>query len=282
MRPVAAMWIKDGVLVNRMHVNSVAFALSYWVFTSPEKKRNITLESLINFGFAKSGFSCAEKMRFFNTKCCDALKDVETAANFYNVLATEAAKSCTYFDGAIQLLQDLHAAGAKNFITSAVEQAVLDAWATSLQGALITPYLVEILGKRSNFFKGPNHFEHVANHINGGPIYYIADAVSEISTAQEHSHKYNIVPIGFGYVVEHQQIMDAVELVQTVLSACANSKVPYPNIDRGIDRELLLLPGNVQIEELLRSAGAQYIATGGSSKIMSNLRRYFERSLFFE
>jgi hypothetical protein len=244
MRAVATMWIRDGVLVNRMHVNPVAFAFSYWFFVPPEKKRSISLESLINFGFAKSGVSCAEKMMLFNTECGALVEDIEAAASFYNVLATEAAKSCTYFEGAIQLLQDLRAAGAQNFITSAVEQSVLDDWAGSSQGSLIAPYLTEVLGKRLNFLKGANHFEYVASRVGGEPIYYVADAEFEISTAREYSSRYNLVPIGFGYAIQKQQVMDAVELVQKALSVCARNKAPEQTIDFDVDvnRELLLIP----------------------------------------
>ena len=278
MRSVATMWIRDGVLVNRMHVNPVAFAFSYWFFVPSEKKRSISLESLINFGFAKSGFSCAEKMVLFNTECGDLLEDIEAAASFYNLLATAAAKSCTYFDGAVQLLQDLHAAGAQNFITSAVEQNVLDAWAGSSRGSLIAPYLTEILGKRPNFLKGANHFEYVASRVGGEPIYYVADAESEISTARECSSQYNIVPIGFGYAIEKQQVMDAVQLVQKALSVCARDKMPHQTIDFGsvINRELLLIPDRVRVEESLRSAGASYVVTGDATEIIEDLRLYFE------
>lgn len=253
----AVMWIRDGVLVNRMHVNPVAFAVAYWVFAAPAKKDRITLESLINFGFARSGISCAQKMQLFNNQCCDALEHVEEAASFYHVLATEAAKSCSYFDGAVQLLKELHAHGARNFITSAVEQSVLDAWANSEQGALIAPY-VEILGTRAGFQKGADHFAYVANSIadsiNRSPIYYVADAVSEITTACRYSDEYNIVPIGFGYVIDLQQIMDAVKLVKAALNTCSEESVSQAIIESRIDRELLLWQDKTQTVESLRMA----------------------------
>jgi hypothetical protein len=157
-------------------------------------------------------------------------------------------------------------------------QSVLDAWAGSSEGALITPCLTEILGKRSNFLKGPAHFEYAANYNHGAPIYHVADAVSEISTAREYSVQYNIVPVGFGYVIEKQQVMDAVKLIQAALSAWAGNKMPHPEFDGdiNINHELLFLPDRQQVEESLRSAGARFVASGGASEIMINLRKYFE------
>ncbi len=127
------MWIRDGVLVNRMHLNPVAFAFAFWLFTPPEKRSRITIERLINFGFTKSGFSCADKMFLFNQEHDNALSNVDAAAAFYNELATVAAESCSYFDGAVDLLAELQKVGAYSYITSAVEQEVLDKWAQSPQ-----------------------------------------------------------------------------------------------------------------------------------------------------
>lgn len=63
--------------------------------------------------------------------------DFDAAVKLYNALATEAACSASYFDGAIDALAWLKTCSASNFVTSAVEQEVLDAWATSSQGRLI-------------------------------------------------------------------------------------------------------------------------------------------------
>ncbi len=72
----AILWIRDGVLVDRMHINPVAFAFAVWVFSNPKKRLNTTLEGLINFGFEKSGFACADKMQMYNSECHDILTDV--------------------------------------------------------------------------------------------------------------------------------------------------------------------------------------------------------------
>lgn len=151
MSNTAIMWIRDGVLVDRMHINPVAFAFAAWLFSPPERRQNTTLEALINFGFEKSGVSCADKMRLYNRQREDILTDVETAANYYNLLATEAATTANYFTGTTELLRDLLNAGVHNFITSAVEQDVLNTWSQSQQGLVVAPYFKEILGKRHNF-----------------------------------------------------------------------------------------------------------------------------------
>lgn len=159
----AVLWIRDGVLVNRMHINAVAFAASVWVFVAPERRPAI--ESLINFGFEKSGVSFAEKMRLYNLDLENILGDVDQAANFYNELTSEAAVHATLFEGAEALLQDLSQGGTSNCITSAVEQYVLEAWATSQQGSRIVPYLKEILGRRELTLVGGGVFKNPINLI---------------------------------------------------------------------------------------------------------------------
>jgi hypothetical protein len=277
MGQVSVMWIRDGVLVNRMHVNPVAFAVSYLVFT-PRKQHRLSLEALINFGFEKSGLSCAEKMRLFNSECAGTLEDIEAAASFYNVLATESAKSCTYFEGAVQVLQELDHSSVRNYITSAVEQEVLDSWACSAQGQAVKPYLAEILGKRSGFLKGADHFEYVASNNNNGIIYYVADAKSEIEVAKNCSEKYNIIPIGFGYAIQREQVVSALELVQAALSTLADS-VPYPIAEFFLNPESLVLPSALEIKQSLLSAGARFVITGGADEVMGCLRTFFEDCL---
>jgi hypothetical protein len=274
MRLVSVMWIRDGVLVNRMHVNPVAFAVSYLVFTPPQQ-HCFSLEALINFGFEKSGLSCAEKMKFFNSECGGTLEDIEAAARFYNVLATKSAKSCTYFKGAVQVLQELHHLRFRNYITSAVEQEVLDSWAGSAQGQSIKPYLTEILGKRPGFLKGADHFEYVANNNKNGIIYYVADAKSEIEVAKNFSERYNIVPIGFGYATQRQQVLIALELVQAALSTLADN-VPYPSTELFLNPEFIRLPRALDIQQTLLSAGARFVITGGADEVMGCLRTFFE------
>ncbi len=80
-----------------MHLNPVVFALCYWLLA--RTKDSISFEQLVNFGFHKSGMSCAEKMHAFNNEISPALDDVDRAANLYNQVASEAAKSCAAFSG---------------------------------------------------------------------------------------------------------------------------------------------------------------------------------------
>jgi hypothetical protein len=88
------------------------------------------------------------------------------------------------------------------------------------------------------------------------------------------------VPIGFGNVIDQEQIMDAVQLVKTALNTCAEASHSHAIVAHRIDRELLLWQNEAQIEESLRMAGAQYITRGGASEITGDLRRYFQNSLF--
>lgn len=63
----AIFWIRDGVLVDRMHVNPVAFAAAVLLHAG-ETRRAVSLSELINFGFSASGISCADKIKLFNQK----------------------------------------------------------------------------------------------------------------------------------------------------------------------------------------------------------------------
>ncbi|PZM80834.1 MAG: hypothetical protein DKT66_16465 [Candidatus Melainabacteria bacterium] len=274
MPGAAIMWIRDGVLVNRMHLNPVAFAFAYWFFTPPEKRSRLTIERLINFGFTKSGFSCADKMFLFNQESDDALTDVDAAASFYNELATVAAESCSYFDGAIELLGDLQKAGVYSYITSAVEQEVLDRWAQSPQGKLISPKLMEILGRRPNFFKGTDHFEYVSDTVKPDCIYYVADAVSELLTVLANKERFKIVSIGFSYCIDKPQVMEAVRLVKQTLSNFPSGAIPYPE-DLEVDEAKLQVPEELQLADSLRGAGADHVAGGDANEIFANLRQYF-------
>lgn len=269
------MWIRDGVLVNRMHVNPVAFAFAYWMFTAPENRKHFSIETLINFGFLKSGFSCADKMFLFNQEHEGALENVDAAADYYNVIATKAANSCTYFEGIPELLADLKAAGAKSFITSAVEQQILNDWALDSQGRHVSAVIEEILGKRENFLKGPDHFEYVEKKVGAERIYYVADAVAEIIIARANQDRYNLVPIGFSYFIRPEQVMDAVALVSDAVAPDVQAKVPYAEIIP-VNPALLQLPDERQLADLLRSAGAQHVVSGDAQEIVGNLRNYFE------
>lgn len=277
----AGMWIRDGVLVNRMHLNPVAFAVAYWLFTPESARRDLELESLIEFGFAKSGISCAEKMHAFNAERMHALERVDAAAEFYDVLATEAARGCSYFKGALDLLARLHGDGMRHYITSAVDQPVLDAWLASTPGRQIAPVISEVLGKRPNFTKGRDHFKFVADTVSPPErIYCVADAVQEIATVSALAAEFNLVPVGFGYVVDGGAVMQALHLVQRALPVALERNVEAAgslmDVPLNIDKEKLHLPDREQVESSLRSAGAVFVATGGADDIMHSLSGYFD------
>lgn len=274
MPGAAIMWIRDGVLVNRMHLNPVAFAFAYWFFTPPERRARLSIERLINFGFTKSGFSCADKMFLFNQENDDALTNVDAAAGFYNDLATVAAESCSYFDGAVELLDDLHKAGVYSYITSAVEQEVLDKWAQSAQGKLISPKLMEILGRRPNFFKGTDHFEYVSDTVKPDVIYYVADAVSELLTVLANKERFKIVSVGFSYCIDKPQVMEAVSLVKKTVAGFPAESIPFFE-ELSVDENKLKVPEEYQLADSMRGAGADHVAGGDAGEIFSGLRRYF-------
>lgn len=269
----AILWIRDGVLVNRMHINPVAFAASVWVFVPPERRRSTTIEALINFGFEKSGVSCAEKMRLYNVERENVLDDIDQAASFYNQLTTQVAAHAPYFEGAIDLVESIHRSGTHNFITSAVKQEVLDAWSQSEQGALISPYIQEVLGERPNLSKGQGHFQHV--HDQGyKKLVLVADAPSEIRTGRVYSHQYNITCIGFANVITLQQVVCAVDLVTEPLVPLAQEKAPMPVRKLRVDASRIVLPDAYETEKSLTDAGADYVVTGAAEDIMKNLRKH--------
>lgn len=273
----AVLWIRDGVLVNRMHVNSVSFAVSYWVFANQDRSRRhlLHLEDLVNFGFEKSGVSCAEKMAAFNRERADALAchDIEQAADFYNRLATLVANSCSYFKGALDLLKDLQASGARHFITSAVEQPLLDAWLQSEQGLQAAPYLTEVFGRRENFAKGRDHFAQVKKLLQPGQrIIYVADAVSEISTGSLNRDEFNLVPIGFASAITAENVLQAFDLVREALGDMVACEVSSNFVHQQLVPEKLVLPDAEHLELSLLGAGAEAVATGNCDQIIESLR----------
>jgi hypothetical protein len=283
----AFTWIRDGVLVNRMHVNAVAFAMTYWLFTKKVYRVGIGLEQLINFGFAKSGLSCAEKMALFSADCgyppdAQFTGAIDQASAFYNELATMMARSCTYFDGAILLIRQLQELGALNFITSAVEQEVLDTWAQSPDGLELSPYLTEILGKRPGFTKGHDHFAHVAKLAEGGDIFCIADAPAEIAMARQLSDQFHIVPIGFAYAVQKDDVIKAAALAEALIcDPDATWRVPPPRkISAGqlaVNADRIYLPEAQELVNDLQVAGADFVVVGPAHSIMGALSSLLTR-----
>lgn len=289
----AVMWIRDGVLINRMPINAVTFAYAYYLSAPAVEQESLTVTSLVNFAFAQSGISCLEKMTLRRTSLDVAMHsidepvasvfDFDAAVRLYNALATEAACSASYFDGAIETLAWLKTCRASNFITSAVEQEVLDAWSYSPQGQLIcgrTGLITEILGRRPNFCKGRDHFKYVSDWLSGTvsqpepepelvkTIYYVADAVSEIKQGREYSSEFSIVPIGFAHHIDSAQVLAAAALVKASLEkllasgaiTVSSSSSSSSSLERlALDESQLELPSAAALEASLREAGAAHV-----------------------
>lgn len=286
----AIFWIRDGVLVDRMHINPVAFAVAALCHGDARVTGQTSLTELINFGFATSGISCAEKMRRFNemfeageTPALPGLEaparrvplvaDVSRAADYYNTLATEAAKHCSYFEGACDLVRHMGRQGVLNFITSAVEQSVLDAWAESPQGAQLAPHLTAILGSAPNFKKGKDHFAFVRENYGVERFFYVADAVSEIRTGGQLAPQFNISPIGFAYVIDTEKVRLAHDLV-----LAAHQKLWSGAVSANLEliEAQLSLPGHNALVKMLQDAKATHVVEGDATSIMGVLFSYFQ------
>lgn len=274
-RQAAVMWIRDGVLINRMPINAVAFAYAY-ILSCLQAEDSLTVSSLVNFAFEQSGSSCLEKMALLRSQSSSGIgsgMDIEAASRLYNQLASEAAHSASYFDGALDLLRWLRTCKASSFITSAVEQEVLDEWARSAQGRKVSgkPGLItEILGRRPNFCKGRDHFQYVSDWLTESfpepetvkTIYYIADAVSEIRQGREFTEEFSIVPIGFANYIDNGQVQDAASLVQKSLEkliASGRVDLASPQANLTLDASQLQLPSWGTLEANLRQAGAVHV-----------------------
>ena len=271
MPRTAVFWIRDGVLIDRMPVNAVAFAIACLSYTAPGASVHTNVTELINFAFETSGISCADKMAKFNKEKLPLVADVAAAAAYYNELAGKAAESCAYFSGACELVGRLKAAGALNFITSAVEQSVLDQWAKSVQGGQLTAHLTEILGKRDRFNKGRDHFAHVFSQYGVERIFYVADAVAEIRSGATFAEQFAISPIGFANVISAAKIKEAYQLVlgehEKLLLSKGESCVAFGDIDESA----LCLPGEAALANMLKAAGATFVVGGEANHIVNNL-----------
>jgi hypothetical protein len=265
----------------------VAFAYAYFLSAPAAEQESLNVNNLVNFAFAQSGISCLEKMTLWRSSLnatvhsIDELVapdfDFEAAVRLYNALATAAASSVSYFDGAIETLTWLKTCRASNFITSAVEQEVLDAWAQSPQGRLICSQsgpVTEILGRRPNFCKGRDHFQYVSDWLTKTSyrpeseliktIYYVADAVSEIKQGREFSAEFSIVPIGFAHHIDSAHVLAAASLVKASLEKLLASGVVSLDssslVERlSLDERQLELPSAAALEASLRQAGAAHV-----------------------
>jgi phosphoglycolate phosphatase-like HAD superfamily hydrolase len=275
-KKTAVIWIRDGVLVNRMHINPVAFAFASWINIPPEHKSiPFLLEELINFGFAKSGFSAKEKMELFNEEKGMKMIDAsEKSAADYNIIATEASLKADFFPGVVELLKALTDAEVLNFITSAVGQDMLDEWQKNdAKGKTISPYLAEILGARQNFVKGRDHFAYIAEKYGVGTIYYVADAVSEIETGKKFAKEFNITPIGFAHVITTGDILKGIELVRNAAKRLYEIDAPFVNPKK------LKSQNKTEVKTALKKAGAKKIVTDGKNGIVEPLRKYLIQNM---
>lgn len=276
------MWIRDGVLIERMHINAVAFAYAAQLSSNPATANKTNLWELIDYAFEKSGLSCAEKIALYNTNRQNVRYGEDCTVKLYNSIATEAAKEAGYFDGTIELLRDLKGGGSANFITSALEQELLDSWFAGPQGQQIAGSLETVLGKRGDFTKGRQHFQYVSE-LGYERIYYVADAVFEISTSARFAHEFKIVPIGFGNKISKDTVFEAVQIVSAAvrrirqelkLSHLSDSKIDslITNLDSLKDK----LVDPQTDPKLLADAGAKVVVEGARDALMQDLRQYFE------
>ena len=226
--------------------------------------------------------SCAEKIDLYNRECQKTACDPDSTVSFYNEIATEAAKEAKYFDGATELLKDLKSGGNANFITSALEQELLDRWLKTPQGEQIANSLSAVLGKRGDFTKGRSHFQHVAQ-LGYGKIYYVADAVFEISTSAKLANEFEIVPIGFGNEIASQTVYDAVQIVSAAvlrrkheLNLSEHGETIIHELTTNLEAVKAKLVEPKTDPKLLAEAGAQVVIKGEKSTLMRHLRQYFE------
>jgi hypothetical protein len=266
-----------------MCVNAVSFAVAWLNHVQDASSAGFSLTDLVNFAFAASGISCAEKMHKFNAANGIVYPDVQLAVDFYYRLSAEAATSCPYFAGTPRLLMNMHELGVLNFITSAIEQMVLDRWSAGDQSGSITPYLTEILGWRSSeFCKGAGHFAYVREHYDVQRIIYVADAVAEITSGFEHSQVFNVLPIGFSHLITREKVMHALALVTQAQLQIGHAHRIYPPDCLSIEPDLLVLPDQRQLDSSLKNAGAAHIVAGSGDEIMDRLSKLLTKEVLCE
>lgn len=271
---IAVVWIRDGVLVDRMPENAVAFALSSLQHIPPNLRDAICVEDLINWGFEKSGVSAAEKMILFNEEREGAIKNIAKAAEYYSALILGVENSLEYFEGSVGLLEELTNRGVRHYITSAVSQEVLDRWRQSQQGRIISGYLYEILGSRSGFQKGRDHFAYIQSR-GAKRIYYVADAIREIQTGNE-CKDCGVIPLGFANVITSERVVEAFKRLRKPEPEDGVTPL-YPIEISDINPSKLSLPDASKLESDLAQAGAREVVIGSKGNIMRNLRDYFAR-----
>lgn len=274
MTKKAVVWIRDGVIVNRMHLNAVAFAICAAAHSKKTESLSLRLRlaDLISFAFEKSGNSCLDKLVLYNRERGHFVEDETLAVASYNSLTSRMPTD--FFQGMETLLTELHANGIENFISSAVEQSELDSWAESEQGKRIAPYITELLGRRKNFSKGRDHFQHIYEVHGCKEVCFVADADMEIQSGRALKGEFNLTNIGFCNIISQESIDQAF--------VCLKALVAESPSDRfAVIEEVDLLPPIAglrdaeQLKQALKAAGADYLVTAKSHELSNTLRQTF-------
>ncbi|MDO8480300.1 MAG: hypothetical protein Q7S65_00625 [Nanoarchaeota archaeon] len=269
MGAIAVAWIRDGVLVDRMPENAVAFALASFERITPERRDEVTIEELVNWAFDQSGVSVREKMRRYNLLGEAPIGNIDLAEARYLEL-TQAAEPFAYFQSAQRLLAELNSAGARNYITSAVEQPVLDAWRCSEPVQAISGAFHEVLGSRPRFEKGRRHFEHMRNQ-GASRIYYVADALKEIQEGADCADL-GVVPIGFAHTITPERM----QAVYGQIGGVVPGDYAVPSLPVSLQVAHLNLPTPGHLAQQLIYAGAETVIQGAPTMLMPVLAVYFK------
>ncbi len=247
---VAVFWIKDGVILNAMPANSVAFALSVRKIAPKEK-----LEDLVNFYFDASGFSTDEKVKLLNSRKGYDVISASQFKSFSDAFAGYKSKSKPKYNSGIpELLGELKRDyDVLNFVTSIADQKVLDDW---MENAGRDIKIDEALGTRSeDFKKGRAHFAYVGEKYNVTKTYLVADAPSEIRMGTS----LKIKAVGYANPTTPEMIASAVEELAP---------------GEKIDASGLRLPGYGKISSEMEEAGADAIVRDAGG-----LKEYFRKEL---
>lgn len=250
---VAVFWIKDGVILNAMAANAVAFGLAVRRIAPNEK-----LEELVNFYFDSSGLSTEDKMKLLNSRKGYEVIGAGQLKKFNNAFAGYKFKSRPrYNPGIPELLGELKRDyDVLNFVTSIADQKVLDEWMKEGKG----PGIDEALGTRSEEFKkGQVHFAYVGEKYNAAKMYLVADAPSEIRMGASLSPEFKINTVGYANPITPEMIVSAVKELAP---------------GEKIEASGLKLPGYGKISQEMKEAGANAIVRDAAG-----LKKYFRKEL---
>lgn len=250
---VAVFWIKDGVILNAMAANSVAFGLAVRKIAPKEK-----FEELVNFYFDVSGLSTDEKVKLLNSRKGYDVIGAGQFKNFNEAFGEYKSKSKPHYNpGVPELISELKKEyGVLNFVTSIADQKVLDDWMKECTGLGID----EALGTRGpDFKKGKAHFAYVSEKYKATKMYLVADAPSEISMGASLSPEFKIKTVGYANPTTREMIASSVEELAP---------------GEKIDASGLKLPDYGKISSEMKEAGADAIARDAGG-----LKGYFGKEL---